>query len=193
MAEDRYFEAPALLREWLAANHDSAPELWIGFYKKASGRPSLSYHEALDEALCFGWIDGVRYTVDSERYRQRFTRRRKGSVWSAVNVKRMTELISVGRATAPGIAAFEARDPDMTQRYSFENRDQTLSPEYRKRFEAKQQAWAYFEKQPPWYRRTAAFWVMSAKQESTRERRLQQLIDDSEAGLWVGPVRRAQK
>jgi uncharacterized protein YdeI (YjbR/CyaY-like superfamily) len=187
---DRYFESRGAFREWLAENHDSPDELWVGFYKKASGKASISYREAVDECLCFGWIDGVRHPIDGERYKQRFTRRRARSNWSAVNIKRFAELMLEGRVQPPGIAAFEARD-QRDAPYSYENRP-ALSDEYEARLRERPKAWAFFQAQPPWYRRTTSFFVMSAKQEATRERRLQQVIDDSEAGLWVGPVRRAQ-
>jgi uncharacterized protein YdeI (YjbR/CyaY-like superfamily) len=173
------------------ANHESPDELWIGFYKKASGKPSITYREALDECLCFGWIDGVRHAVDGERYRQRFTQRRPRSNWSAVNVKRAEELKAAGKMEPPGLAAFEARDPD-GQRYSYENRPAGLSEEYEAQLKQRPKAWEYFQAQPPWYRRNAAFFVMDAKREETRQRRLQSLIEGCENGLWVAPLRRAQ-
>ena len=128
-SDARYFESQAAFRAWLAENHHSPDELWVGFYKKASGRPSVTYREALDEALCFGWIDGVRQALDGDRFRQRFTKRRPGSAWSAANVRRMEALIAEGRAAAPGLAAFEARDPAAPQ-YSRETQPASLGEAY---------------------------------------------------------------
>jgi uncharacterized protein YdeI (YjbR/CyaY-like superfamily) len=161
-------------------------------YRKAAGKPSITYEEALEEALCFGWIDGVRHKVDEERFRQRFTPRRQGSNWSAVNVRRMEALIAAGRVAPPGLAAFEARNDAPKRVYSYADRLDSLSAEFEAQFKQHPAAWAYFRSQPPWYQRTAAFYVMDAKQESTRIRRLQLLIEDSEKGLWIGPLRRAQ-
>ena len=183
-----YFETEAGFREWLAVNHDRVDELWVGFYKKASSKPGITYSQALDEALCFGWIDGVRHAVDGERYKQRFTPRRPGSNWSAVNVRRVEGLTAAGRMQSAGIAAFEARDPEKTP-YSFERPSAGLSPAYESALRARPAAWAFFEAQPPWYQRTASAWVMDAKREETRLRRLETLASDSEAGEWIGPLR----
>ncbi|HWC29943.1 MAG TPA: YdeI/OmpD-associated family protein [Dehalococcoidia bacterium] len=188
--EVRFFESAAEFRAWLAENHDSDGELWLGIYKKASGKPSITYREALDECLCFGWIDGVRHAMDADHFAQRFTRRRPRSNWSAVNIKRVQELLAEGRMQPPGIEAFEARDRRDPQ-YSYENRP-ALSAEYEARLKQRRKAWEFFEAQSPWYRRTVSHWVMSAKREETRLKRLDQLADDSEAGLWVAPVRSAQ-
>jgi uncharacterized protein YdeI (YjbR/CyaY-like superfamily) len=186
--EATYFESRAAFRAWLAENHRSPDELWVGFYKKASGRPSITYGEALDEALCFGWIDGVRQAVDNDRFRQRFTKRRAGSLWSAVNVRRMEALISEGRAAAPGLAAFESRDPAAPQ-YSRENQPASLGSEYETLLKARPQAWEFLQAQPPGYRRMAAVFVMTAKREETRLRRLEILIEACERGMRLDPMK----
>ncbi|HEY0159753.1 MAG TPA: YdeI/OmpD-associated family protein [Thermoanaerobaculia bacterium] len=178
----QFFESRKAFRKWLEKNHDKATELFVGMYNKASGRGGLTYREALDEALCFGWIDGVRKRIDETSYMQRFTPRRKNSYWSAVNTKRFGELQELGLVAPSGQAAFDARDPLKTQKYSFERETaEVFSPEIERQFRAKKKAWAFFEQQPPSYRKLATFWVMSAKQEATRARRLERLIADSAA------------
>jgi uncharacterized protein YdeI (YjbR/CyaY-like superfamily) len=179
----RYFKSAAAFRDWLEKNHDSARELVVGFYKTGSGRGGLTYPQALDEALCHGWIDGVRHRVDEERYSIRFTPRKKDSIWSAVNLRHVERLSKEGRMAAPGLAVFRARNPKRVGIYSFENRPKELTPAYLRELQASKQARAFFEAQPPWYRRTAAFWVLSAKKEETRRARLRKLIEASAAGL----------
>lgn len=174
-----FFAKPADFRRWLERNHHKADELLVGFWKKGSGRPSITWPESVDEALSFGWIDGVRRRIDDQSYSIRFTPRRRGSIWSAVNIKRATELTKLGRMATAGLRAFEARDEKKSAIYSYENRPRELAPEYEKRFRANQEAWEYWTAQPPGYRRVATYWVMEAKKEETRERRLAQLIDDS--------------
>jgi uncharacterized protein YdeI (YjbR/CyaY-like superfamily) len=178
----RYFRSAAALRRWFAANHARSRELWIGFYKKGSGRPSVTYPEALDEALCVGWIDGVRKRMDDERYVQRFTPRTPRSYWSAVNTKRATALIEKGRMTPRGLAAFNARDPGQTARYSFEREKAAFPPALVRAFKANRKAWAFFEAQPPSYRRTLTWFVVSARQDETRQKRLAKLVEASAAG-----------
>ena len=188
--EPIYFATPAEFRGWLEANHGSATELIVGFHKKASGVPSMTWSEAVDEALCFGWIDGVRRSIDGESYTNRFTPRQRRSNWSAINIKRAHELIAEGRMTPAGHAAFAARTDDRSAIYSYEQRrNAELEPEQRARFEADADAWAWFERQAPSYRRTAIHWVTSAKRPETRERRLAALIADSAAGQKVKPLR----
>jgi uncharacterized protein YdeI (YjbR/CyaY-like superfamily) len=167
-------------REWLTTHHADAQELWVGFYKKSSGKTGITYREALDEALCFGWIDGRLQRLDEERYQQRFTPRRRGSHWSAVNIRRVEELVAGRRMHPAGLAAFEARRREPAP-YSHENRHNLigLDAEYDARFRAHRRAWAFFETQAPWYRRNTQWWVMSAKKPETRERRLAALIDAS--------------
>jgi len=187
----RFFATPARWRQWLEKNHATATEVWVGFHKRGSGTPSLTWPESVDEALCFGWIDGIRKSIDERSYRIRFTPRKKGSNWSTVNVRRVGTLTKEGRMRPAGLAAFEARRPEKSGVYSFEQRQAvTLGEEYEGRFRADAKAWAFFGSQPPYYRRTATFWVMSAKQDATRERRLTTLIADSAAGRRVGPLRR---
>jgi uncharacterized protein YdeI (YjbR/CyaY-like superfamily) len=184
-----FFESRVAFRLWLAENGESAPAVWVGMYKKATGKLSLTYHEALDEALCFGWIDGVRYTIDAESFRQRFTPRTPKSNWSNVNIKRVEALIEMGLMTEAGLREFARRDENGGAS-SRERLQQGLSPEYEARFRANPEAWAFFERQAPWYRRTAGFWVMDAKREETRERRLATLIADSASGRRIGLLSR---
>jgi uncharacterized protein YdeI (YjbR/CyaY-like superfamily) len=183
-----FFKSAAECRRWLERNHDKIAEQWFGFYKKSSGKRGVTYKEALDEALCFGWIDGLKKTVDESSYTFRFTPRRSKSVWSLVNTKRAEELSKLGRMKPPGLKAFAARDPARSGIYSFENEARKLSPSCEREFKAHKEAWKFFQAQPPGYRRTASFWVMSAKQEATRLRRLARIISDSEKKIRPGPV-----
>ena len=177
-----FFESAAELRRWFETNHESATELWVGFHKKASGLPTISWSQLVDQELCFGWIDSVRYPLDEHRSAQRITPRRKRSVWSAVNIRRFQELEAQGMVHERGRAAFAARDEARSSIYAYENRSVRLSEDYEKSFRKHPRAWDFFESQAPWYRRTASYWVMAAKREATREKRLQTLIDDSAAG-----------
>ena len=181
-----FFKTPADFRAWLEAHHASAPELLVGFFKKTSGRPSITWPESVDEALCFGWIDGVRRRIDEKSYSIRFTPRRKGSIWSNVNTKRVAALLQDNRMHPAGIAAFEARDPKKTGVYSFERETAALPREFVRKFRANARAWAFFCAQPPGYRRLVAYYVVSAKRPETRTRRLERLIDDSARGRRVG-------
>jgi uncharacterized protein YdeI (YjbR/CyaY-like superfamily) len=175
---------------WLAENHDRVDVLWVGFWKMATGRPSITWPGSVEQALCWGWIDGLRRSIDDERYAIRFTPRRADSTWSAKNLETYAELEAGGRIQPPGRAAFERRDPEKTDEYSFEQQNAELSDEFRRRFQADESAWSFFQSQPPGYRKTATWWVMSAKREATRQRRLATLIEDSAAGLRIGPLRR---
>ena len=176
-------------RAWLEANHDSATELEVVFYKKASGKPSMTWSESVDQALCFGWIDGVRRGRDDESYTIRFTPRRPGSNWSRINVEKVAKLTEAGLMRPAGRAAFERRRDDRIGVYSFENEAERPA-EYEARLRANRAAADYFDSRPPWYRRTAIHLVMSAKREETRERRLEQLIEDSAAGRDIKQLRR---
>jgi uncharacterized protein YdeI (YjbR/CyaY-like superfamily) len=189
----RFFETPEELREWFDANHQTAGELWLGYHKKATGKPSVSWSDAVDEALCVGWIDSVRYSLGDDRSAQRFTPRRKGSVWSAINVDKVAALTAAGRMRPAGIAAYEARRPERTAIYSYERPLATLTDEELDRFRANAAAWADWERRPPSYRKPALNWVTSAKQAATRERRLAALIEDSAAGRKVRPLRVGEK
>ena len=164
-------------------------EQWVGFHKVGTGKTGITYSQALDEALCFGWIDGVRRGGHAT-WSIRFTPRQKGSIWSAVNSKRIEELIAEGRVAPPGLAAYEGRDREKQKLYSFENREKGLAPDYEARFRADTKAWAWFESMPRSYRHPAIWWVMSAKREETRARRLATLIADSAAGRKIKPLRR---
>jgi uncharacterized protein YdeI (YjbR/CyaY-like superfamily) len=181
-----FFKTPAEFRRWLETHHDTARELWIGMYRKASGRGGITYREALDEALCFGWIDGVRKRLDDLSYVQRFSPRKAASYWSAVNTRRAHELRGAGRMHAAGLAAFDRRDGAKTERYSFERAEARLDAAMEKQFRARAKAWTFFQAQAPWYRRVVTHWVTSAKREETRQRRLAALIKDSAAGRRIG-------
>ena len=181
-----FFASRAKFRAWLQKNHAKASELWVGFYKKASGRGGLTYPEALDEALCFGWIDGVRKRAGDDAYVQRFTPRTSKSYWSAVNVARATRLIKEELMARPGLEAFERRDREVTARYSFERDSSRFTHAELKLFRAKRDAWEFFDAQPPYYKRVATFFVTSAKKPETRSRRLAQLIDLSAARQRLG-------
>jgi uncharacterized protein YdeI (YjbR/CyaY-like superfamily) len=188
--EPTFFATPADFRAWLERHHESHGELIVGFHKKGSGRPSITWPEAVDQALCFGWIDGVRRRIDDTSYSIRFTPRKTRSTWSAVNVRRMKELVDDGLVAAAGLAAFERRTDDRTAIYSHEQRrNAKLEPDQERRLRADERARAFFEAQPPSYRRAAIHWVTSAKKPETRERRLQQLIACSAAGEPVPPLR----
>jgi uncharacterized protein YdeI (YjbR/CyaY-like superfamily) len=181
-----YFASPAEWREWLSRNHESCPELWVGFYKKGTGRASITWPESVDQALCFGWIDGIRKTIDEDRYVIRFTPRRAGSIWSAVNVKKVAELRKAGLMQPPGLKAFGGKIAARSAIYAYEQRTTaTLGREYETLFREQPKAWEFFVSQPPGYRRLCAFWVTSAKQEATRLRRLKTLIADSARGRRV--------
>jgi uncharacterized protein YdeI (YjbR/CyaY-like superfamily) len=186
MTKPTFFRTPAEFRRWLKTHGGTATELWIGFHKLGSGRPSITYPEALEEALCFGWIDGVRQRLDVDSYQQRFTPRKKDSYWSKVNIAKFAVLKDAGRVAAPGHAAFERRTDKKLARYSFESAPKTLAPKYVKAFKANPAAWRFFNAQPPGYRRVTTFYVMSGAKDETRERRLARLIADSAAGRRIG-------
>ena len=186
-----FYVTPDAWRAWLEAHHADEREHWVGFHKRGSSRPSITWPEAVDEALCFGWIDGVRRRIDDASYSIRFTPRTQRSIWSAVNVKRMKELIDAGLVAPAGLAAFERRSDDRTAIYSHEQRSiAKLEPDHERRLRADQSASAFFETQAPSYRRAAIHWVTSAKRPETRERRLTQLIECSAAGRHVPPLTR---
>jgi uncharacterized protein YdeI (YjbR/CyaY-like superfamily) len=181
-----HFANAADFRRWLEKNHAVATELWVGFYKKDSGRGGMTYPESVDEALCFGWIDGILKAVDTASYTHRFTPRKPGSTWSKINVGHVARLKAAGRMHASGLAAFAARTAAKTGIYSFEQRPQKLPAAFEKIFRAKKKAWTFWSAQPPGYQRVAIWWVISAKQETTRRRRLDQLIADSAARRRLG-------
>jgi len=186
MSTAAFFRSAADFRRWLEANHATTTELLVGFYKRASGKGGLTYPEAVDELLCFGWIDGVKRRVDDERYTHRVTPRRPGSVWSLVNVRHVERLTQTGRMHPAGAKAFASRRADKTGIYSFENRPRVLPAPYAKLFRANSRAWIFFMAQPPGYRRLAIFKIVSAKQEATRLRWLTRTIAASANGQRLG-------
>lgn len=190
----RFFATPEHFRAWLEANHASKTELLVGFHKKGTSKPSITWPESVDEALSFGWIDGVRRSLGADAYSIRFTPRKKTSHWSAVNVARVAELRKLGRMRPSGLAAFAHRTDERTAKTSYERETPAeLSPLEERRLRANRRAAAFFDAQPAWYRRTVLHWVVSAKREETRERRLAQLIEDSAAGRTVAHLTRKPK
>ena len=186
--EPRFFVSAADFRRWLQQNHAKVDVLWIGFWKKASGRGGLTYDEAVDQSLCFGWIDGLKKAHDAASFKQRFTPRRPRSIWSAINIRKVESLKKRGLMAEPGLAAFALRGAKRSSVYSFENRDMTLDPAFARRLKANARALAFFASQPPGYRRLATHWVMSAKREETRERRFAKLVEDSARGERIAPI-----
>ncbi|MGH2663416.1 MAG: YdeI/OmpD-associated family protein [Actinomycetota bacterium] len=180
MPRSRYFRSSSDFREWLGKNHARAAELWVGFYKVNSKKTGISYKEAVDHALCFGWIDGLTKRVDDTRWTIRFTPRRRGSVWSMVNIKRAKELSRLGLMKPPGLEAFRARDEHESRQYSYEARNRPLDAKYQRRLRQNKEAWDFYRNQPPSYRQAVSWWVTSAKKEETRLRRLAKLIEHSE-------------
>jgi uncharacterized protein YdeI (YjbR/CyaY-like superfamily) len=189
-----HFTGPAELRAWLEEHHETAAELWLGFYKKATGKQTMTWSEAVDEALCFGWIDGRQQGIDDESYALRFTPRRPRSTWSVVNVRNVERLIREGRMRPAGLAAFERRSEERSGVYSHEQGDAArLDEESERRFRANEKAWEFFQAQPASYRRAAVWSVVSAKRAETRERRLATLIDDSAHGRTIRQLTRRPK
>ena len=186
MPEPIYFATPNELRAWFEKHHETVKELSLGFHKVGSGPPSVTWPQAVDEALCFGWIDGVRKRIDDENYFIRFTPRKTRSKWSKVNMGRIAELQAQGRVTPAGLKAYEARAGIANASYEQEG-ELTLSEEFEHRFRANEPAWAWFRKSAPSYQKACIWWIISAKQEATKERRLQQLISDSAAARQVPP------
>ncbi len=184
-----FFDGPAELRAWFEQHHETAPELFVGYWKKSSGQIGVTHPQAIEQALCFGWIDSVGRSIDDKRYQVRFTPRRKGSVWSAINVAKIAELTEAGLMHPAGTRAFEMRKPDRVAVYSYEQpADAVLDDAQTALFQADETAWAWFSAQSPSYRRSAIHWVVSAKRADTRERRLAQLVTDSAAGRKVPPL-----
>jgi uncharacterized protein YdeI (YjbR/CyaY-like superfamily) len=180
--EPVYFVKPSDLRKWFAKNHLKKTELVVGFYKTSSGKPSITWSESVDEALCFGWIDGVRKSIDGERYMIRFTPRKPTSIWSAINIKKIEELTKKGLMQPAGLEAFSKRTEQRSKVYSHENAQKTLDRPIEKTFKANKKAWTFFQAQAPSYRKVCIHWIMGGKQEATRMGRLNKLIAESEAG-----------
>jgi uncharacterized protein YdeI (YjbR/CyaY-like superfamily) len=186
-----FFADAAELRAWFLEHHADAPELFVGYYKKHTGKPTVGHEQAIEQALCFGWIDSIGRRIDEERYQVRFTPRRKGSVWSAVNIAKIAELTAAGQMHPAGLHAYETRKPERVAVYSYEQpEDAVLDEQQTARFQSEEAAWQWFSAQPASYRRAAVHWVVSAKRPDTRERRLVQLIGDSAAGRTVPPLTR---
>jgi uncharacterized protein YdeI (YjbR/CyaY-like superfamily) len=187
-----FFATPAEFRAWFEAEHERAQDVWVGFYKKGSGRPSITWPEAVDEALCFGWIDGVRRSLDDASYVIGFTSRKPRSTWSAVNIKRVEELTAQGRMRPAGLAAFAKRAEDQSGSYAYEQGDgaHELAATDEQQFRANRAAWDFFQARPAWYRRPAIWWVISAKRDETKQKRLATLIADSEQGRTIARLTR---
>ncbi|MCQ9640024.1 YdeI/OmpD-associated family protein [Chryseobacterium sp. WG14] len=177
--EATFFATKEEFREWLEKHHTEEKELLAGFYKTGSGKPSMSWSESVDQALCFGWIDGVRKSIDHERYSIRFTPRKSGSIWSLINIKKVEELSKAGLMTPSGQQVFALRKEEKSGIYSHEKENILLAPVYKDQFMAHTTAWNFFEAQPPSYKRVIIHWIMSAKQEKTRLSRLEKAIDKS--------------
>ncbi|HEV2582449.1 MAG TPA: YdeI/OmpD-associated family protein [Ktedonobacteraceae bacterium] len=186
-----FFASPSELRAWFEQNHETTRELLVGFYKTSSGKPSITWPESVDQALCFGWIDGVRKSIDDTSYTIRFTPRKPRSNWSSVNIKRIGELIELGLVQPAGLKVFNERDQQKSGLYSYEQRKAIkLDPAYEEQLRANTKAWEYFQSRPPSYQQPAILWIMSAKQEETRLRRLATLIECSEQGRTISPLTR---
>jgi uncharacterized protein YdeI (YjbR/CyaY-like superfamily) len=183
-----FFRSASDFHRWLDAHHDSSSELLVGFYKKELGR-GITYPEALDAALCFGWIDGVRKRFDEQSYTIRFTPRKPHSIWSVVNIKRAQELVAEGRVRPPGLRAFQGRDEEKTKKYSYEREQAAFDSALEAKLRANRKASSFFDTQPPGYRKLATFWVMSAKKEETRAKRMDQLIACSASGKRIDQLK----
>jgi uncharacterized protein YdeI (YjbR/CyaY-like superfamily) len=178
----KFFPTPSAFRKWLAANHAKSKELWVGFYKKDSGKPSITWPESVEEALCFGWIDGLRKTIDEDSYKIRFSPRKPTSIWSAVNIRNVERLTKEKRMQPAGLKAYQARKEYRSGIYSYEQRPAELVEPYASKLKNNKAAWKFFQSQPPYYRKTMTWWIVSAKQEETRIKRLEQLIEVSAKG-----------
>jgi uncharacterized protein YdeI (YjbR/CyaY-like superfamily) len=189
----KFFKSSSDFRKWLEANHASAPELSVGSYKKTSGRPSITWPESVDQALCFGWIDGIRKSIDDISYKIRFTPRKSTSVWSTVNVKRALALTNQGLMHPKGLEAFEKRKDNRSGIYSYEQRTDAMPEPYAQKLRANKAAWDFFQTQVPSYRKVVSWWVVSAKKEETRQKRLDKLIEDSAQGRTIDQYTRLQK
>jgi len=177
-----FFAKHSDFRKWLEKNHKKETELVVGFHKVDSGKPSMTWSQSVDEALCFGWIDGVRKSIDKDRYQIRFTQRKPTSTWSAINIKKMEALIQQGLMQPAGLESFKKRNEKKSKIYTYENEEVKFSPDFEKRFKANKTAWNYFQSLAPSYKKNSSNWVMRAEQEVTRLKRLNALIADSEAG-----------
>ena len=182
----KFFKTPSAFRKWFEAHHAKSKELWVGFYKKNSGKPSITWPESVDEALCFGWIDGIRKSIDEDSYMIRFSPRKPRSIWSAVNIRNAERLIKEERMQPAGLKAYEARKANRSGIYAYEQRSPELVEPYLGMLKRNKKAWEFFQAQPPGYRKTMNWWIVSAKKEQTRLKRLAQLIEESAAGRRIG-------
>jgi uncharacterized protein YdeI (YjbR/CyaY-like superfamily) len=180
-----FFTNTSEFRKWLEENHQTETELYVGYYKVDTGKPSMNWSESVDEALCFGWIDGVRRSIDQESYCNRFTPRNPKSNWSAINIKKVEDLIRLGKMTPAGLAAYEKRSESRSAVYSYENLPEKLAPEFENRFKENPVAWKFFQKQAPSYKKVKIYWVMEARQEQTRWARLEKLIAACQSGKKI--------
>ena len=184
----QFFKSPSAFRGWLETHHAAATELWVGLYKKNSGKPSITWPESVKEALCFGWIDGIRKNIDDISYKIRFSPRKPSSTWSAVNTKIALELVSQGLMRPAGLKAFEARKENRSGIYSYEQRGDTLPDPYATTLSENKAAWDFFQAQRPSYRKVAGWWVVSAKREETRLKRLKELVEASAQGRLISSI-----
>lgn len=183
--EPKFFETQEAFRDWLEAHHQSEAELWVGYFKKATKIPSITWPESVSEALCYGWIDGIRKSIDDKRYRVRFTPRKPKSIWSAANLNQVAELIKENRMKPMGIAAFERREAAKSEIYVYEQKNVQFDKEYEVEIQNNPEAWSFFDQLAPSYKRQSIWWVMSAKREETRLKRLVVLIESSADGLKI--------
>ena len=188
-----FFRTPDEFRKWLAKHHDTTSQLQVGYYKKDTGKPSITWPESVDEALCFGWIDGIRKSIDDSRYTIRFTPRRSGSVWSSVNIGRVQELIKQGRMQPAGLAAYEVRRENKSGIYSYEQRSAELVEPYNRLLKKYKAAWSFFQQQSTTYRKAVSWWIVSAKKEETRLKRLERLAAFSSKGQKLPEMRVGKK
>ena len=191
--EPIFFTESKDFREWLMENHKSDSELWVGYYKKSTGTPSITWPESVDQALCFGWIDGIRKTIDEKSYKIRFTPRKPTSHWSHVNIRKVKELKKNGLMLPEGLTAFNNRKENRSGRASYEQKNVKLERSFEIQFKANRKGWKYFSKQPPSYKKTSIWWVMSAKKDQTRQQRLNVLIRSSEENCWIPQLRWTKK
>jgi uncharacterized protein YdeI (YjbR/CyaY-like superfamily) len=188
----KFFATPDEFRQWLEKNHKDFSEQWVGFYKVKSGLPSITWSQSVDEALCYGWIDGLRKSIDEKSYKIRFTPRKPKSIWSAVNIQKIAELTKLGKMKPAGMEAFKKLEAKKSKVYSFEQENISLDIAFEKEIKANKKAWAYFQALPPSAKKPSIHWVMSAKREDTQLRRLETLIQCSEEGLRIPLLRRSK-
>jgi len=191
--EVRFFATPDDFCKWLDQNYDKQTEQWVGYYKVKSGIPSMTWSESVDEALCYGWIDGLRKSIDEKSYKIRFTPRRPKSIWSAINIQKVAELTKLGKMKPVGIEAFKKLDVKRTDVYSFEQKELVLGEAFEQKIKDNEKAWNFFQSLPPSAKKATIHWLMSAKREDTKLRRLDTLIESSENGLRIPMLRQNKK